>query len=225
MVADYLSRPNPNQEEGEQTAAVTMEVEGDPQFRAQLAQAATRADEETQQDLVWHEGLPFMGEKLFVGDDEGIKQQLLTEAHTAPISGHFAPDKTLRRLRALYTWKYMPRDVVQFCERCVTCAKTHKATGRSLGLLHPLPISLEPWEDISLDFITKLPITAGGNDTLMVVCDRFSRQLVLIPTKETVDATDAAKLLLEHGSTGCPGPQHRTGTHVSWPRRGEHSWR
>jgi len=57
------------------------------------------------------------------------------------------------------------------------------------GKLMPNPIPNVPWMDISMDFIIGLP-EAQGYDAILVVCDRFTKQVHIIPTmKETNSLT------------------------------------
>ena len=37
------------------------------------------------------------------------------------------------------------------------------------GTLHPLELPVVPWECVSLDFTTQLPVSSRGNDAIMVV--------------------------------------------------------
>ena len=51
---------------------------------------------------------------------------------------------------------------------------------------------------MSLDFVTSLPLTARGYDTLMVIVDRFPKFVVLVPCSANVDATTScAKLFFD----------------------------
>ncbi|GJP33589.1 hypothetical protein CLOM_g18112, partial [Closterium sp. NIES-68] len=54
-------------------------------------------------------------------------------------------------------------------------------------LLQPLPVPEQPWQVVSLDFITGLPPTSSGHDAILVVIDKFSKMGHLHP--DTHDST------------------------------------
>ena len=54
-----------------------------------------------------------------------------------------------------------------------------------------------PWVDVSVDFITDLPLSNGFDSILMVV-DQFSKETEFIPCNKTATALDTAKLYLFH---------------------------
>jgi hypothetical protein len=49
------------------------------------------------------------------------------------------------------------------------------------GLLQPLSIPAWKWDDISLDFIVGLPMTARKFDSIWVIVDRLSKSSHFIP--------------------------------------------
>lgn len=56
-----------------------------------------------------------------------------------------------------------------FVERCEIFQQNKKETVAKQGLFQPLPISMQEWSDIIMDFEDRLPLTDRKNTTLMVV--------------------------------------------------------
>lgn len=81
----------------------------------------------------------------------------------------------------------MKKDVIDFVNSCTICQTTKVPTHLPYGLLQPLPIPNGVWEDISLDFITRLP-SFQTNTVILVVLDRFSKaaHFGVLPTNFSV---------------------------------------
>ena len=90
----------------------------------------------------------------------------------------------------------MRQDVERHILRCVTC---HKAKSRlnPHGLYALLPIPNVPLEDISMDFVLRLPRTKRGRHSIFVVVDLFSKMAHFIPYHKSDDASHIAKLLFK----------------------------
>ena len=63
--------------------------------------------------------------------------------------------------------------------------------------MQPIPAAHAPWKRIFADFIVKLPISSGY-DSVLVVVDKNTKLAHFIPTRETVDSQETAKLYLHH---------------------------
>ncbi|KAD4585784.1 hypothetical protein E3N88_23385 [Mikania micrantha] len=69
-------------------------------------------------------------------------------------------------LKTLYWWPHMKADIATYVGKCLTCAKVKVEYQKPSGLLTQPEIPIWKWEQISLDFITKLPRTPSGCDTI-----------------------------------------------------------
>ena len=65
------------------------------------------------------------------------------------------------------------------------------------GKLQPLDIPQMKWEYISMDFVTGLPTTQGGFNSIMVVVDMLTKVSHLIPVKVTYTASDIARIFVK----------------------------
>jgi hypothetical protein len=99
--------------------------------------------------------------------------------------GHFGVKKTEDVLAAHFFWPKMRRDVERYVSRCTTCNKA-KSRLNPHGLYMPLPVPNVPWEDISMDFVLRLPRTKRGRDIIFMVVDRFSKWLTLYPVTRVI---------------------------------------
>nr|GEY01057.1 hypothetical protein [Tanacetum cinerariifolium] len=70
------------------------------------------------------------------------------------------------RGRKLYWWPNMKADIVTYVRKCLTCAKVKVEHQRPSGLLQQPEIPVWKWERITMDFITKLPRTQSGYDSI-----------------------------------------------------------
>jgi hypothetical protein len=68
----------------------------------------------------------------------------------------------------------MKKDVRRYVATCDTCLGNKSKTRSTAGLLQPLPVPSQVWEEISLDFVDGLP-PSTGKTTVMVVVDRLTK--------------------------------------------------
>nr|KAJ0200734.1 hypothetical protein LSAT_V11C600310350 [Lactuca sativa] len=124
----------------------------------------------------------------------GVRKVLMDEAHKSRFSIHRGATKMYRDLRPDYWWPCMKRDVAWYVERCLTCRKVKAEHQRPHGKMQPLDIPVWKWEDITMDFVTKLPRTARGVDSIWVVVDRLTKSAHFIPIQESISAEKLADI-------------------------------
>ncbi|CAL1390315.1 unnamed protein product [Linum trigynum] len=121
--------------------------------------------------------------------------QLLHEFHATPLGGHSGIERTYRRLATHFYWPAMLEDVKRFVHACDVCQRA-KAQSLSLaGLLQPLPIPTQVWQDISMDFVDGLP-SSGGKTVLLVVVDRLTKSAHFLPLSHPYTARSVADTFL-----------------------------
>ncbi|GJP37553.1 hypothetical protein CLOM_g21951 [Closterium sp. NIES-68] len=151
--------------------------------------------------------------KIWVPNYPPLRQLLLEEYHDVLYAGHFGSNKTLTGIAKHYYWPHMADDVQKFVTSCDTCQRMKSSKQKKAGLLQPLPVPEQPWQVVSLDFITGLPPTSSGHDAILVVIDKFSKMGHFIPTHTTARTEETAQLFVRHIIS-----QHGIPTHSFRPR-------
>ncbi|GJX73729.1 putative reverse transcriptase domain-containing protein, partial [Tanacetum coccineum] len=79
----------------------------------------------------------------------------------------------------------MKADIATYVRKCLTCAKVKAEHQRPSGLLVQLEILQWKWDNITMDFVTKLPNSSQGYDTIWVIVDRLTKSAIFLPMRET----------------------------------------
>lgn len=133
--------------------------------------------------------------RLCVPNTAGLCEAFIRQCHD-PV-GHFGVEKTLEMTRHSYFWPGMKDDVSEFVKSCPTCQISKTLMVKPVGRLHSLPVPQAKFLDIGSDFIGPLPVLRGY-DQLIVITDRLTGYVVLIPTNMTMNSTKLAHLLYDH---------------------------
>ncbi|GJP72182.1 hypothetical protein CLOP_g2934 [Closterium sp. NIES-67] len=136
--------------------------------------------------------------KIWVPNYPPLRQLLLEEYHDVLYAGHFGSNKTLTGIAKHYYWPHLADDVQKFVTSCDTCQRMKSSKQKKAGLLQPLPVPEQPWQVVSLDFITGLPPTTSGHDAILVVIDKFSKMGHFIPTHTTARTEETAQLFVRY---------------------------
>ncbi|GKD34302.1 putative reverse transcriptase domain-containing protein, partial [Tanacetum coccineum] len=91
----------------------------------------------------------------------------------------------------------MKADIATYVSKCLTCAKVKAEHQRPSGLLVPPKIPEWKWDNITMDFVTKLPKTSQGYNTIWVIVDRLTKSTIFLPMRETDPLEKLAKMYLK----------------------------
>ncbi|GJR38349.1 putative reverse transcriptase domain-containing protein [Tanacetum coccineum] len=81
--------------------------------------------------------------------------------------------------------------------RVFGCLRVKAEHQKHFGLLVQPAIPQWKWENITMDFVTKLPRTQSGNDTIWVIIDRLTKSAHFLPMRETDPMDKLARLYLK----------------------------
>ena len=126
-----------------------------------------------------------------------LRAQILHDHHDIPVAGHQGIERTYATIYKLFYWPRMNNDVRDYVKSCDSCQRIKASQQVPAGLLQPLPIPKQPWDQVSMDFIVQLPVTKAGFDAIVVFVDTFSKMVHLAPTKTTASAPDTAQLFFD----------------------------
>ncbi|KAG0160466.1 hypothetical protein PDIDSM_7995 [Penicillium digitatum] len=116
---------------------------------------------------------------------------------TLPTVGHPGRSKTYELLSREYYWPRVYQYVSDWTKNCHTCRRITPAREVRQGILRQLPVPERAWQDISMDFITHLPLSYGY-DAILVVVDRLTKMKHFIHCKGTCNAEEVARLYTRH---------------------------
>ncbi|GKA50852.1 putative reverse transcriptase domain-containing protein [Tanacetum coccineum] len=87
-------------------------------------------------------------------------------------------------LKKLYWWPNMKAEIATYVSKCLTCAKVKVEYQKPFGLLVQPKIPQWKYENITMDFVTKLPKKATGQDTIWVIVDCLTKSAHFLPIRE-----------------------------------------
>ncbi|EOY08659.1 DNA/RNA polymerases superfamily protein [Theobroma cacao] len=143
------------------------------------------------------DGVLRYGTRLYVPDSDGLRREILEEAHMAAYVIHPGATKMYQDLKEVYWWEGLKRDVAEFVSKCLVCQQVKAEHQKPAGLLQPLPVPEWKWEHIAMDFVTGLPRTNGGYDSIWIVVDRLTKSAHFLPVKTTYGAAQYARVYVD----------------------------
>ncbi|GKB07658.1 putative reverse transcriptase domain-containing protein [Tanacetum coccineum] len=126
-----------------------------------------------------------------------LRTVIMHESHKSKYYIHPGSDKMYQDMKKLYWWPNMKADIATYVSKCLTCAKVKAEHQRPPGLLVQPEIPQWKWDNITMDFVTKLPKSLQDHDTIWVIVDRLTKSAIFVPMRETDPMEKLARMYLK----------------------------
>jgi len=125
-------------------------------------------------------------------------------AHAHPMSGHRGRDVTSRRVKQLFFWSSLNKDIERWVKSCPSCHRNKHLRRKNRAPLQESTTG-SPLEKCHFDILGPLPQTSLGNKYILVIVDQFTKWIEAAPlpdqTAETVARATVDFLI---SRMGCP---------------------
>ncbi|GKA43453.1 putative reverse transcriptase domain-containing protein [Tanacetum coccineum] len=126
-----------------------------------------------------------------------LRTVIMHESHKSKYSIHPGSDKMYQDMKKLHWWPNIKADIATYVNKCLTCAKVKAKHQRPSGLLVQPEIPQWKWENITMNFITKLPKSSQGYDTIWVIVDRLTKSTIFVSMRETYPMKKLVRIYLK----------------------------
>nr|GFA75227.1 reverse transcriptase domain-containing protein [Tanacetum cinerariifolium] len=123
-----------------------------------------------------------------------LRTVIMHESYKSKYSIHLGSDKMYQDMKKLYWWPNMKADIATYVSKCLTCAKVKVEHQKPSGLLVQPKIPEWKWDNITKDFVTKLPKSSHGYDTIWERMRTAVKSLSL----ENIKKEDFGRMLVEN---------------------------
>ena len=110
-------------------------------------------DSSASNTLSWKNDSLWYKDRLYLYKNSQLKRNILMELHTSPLGGHSGFLKTYHRVKKEFFWDGLKSDIQNLVVECLVCQQNKVETIKTSGLLQPLSIPSQCWEEVSMDFI------------------------------------------------------------------------
>ncbi|GJR33864.1 putative reverse transcriptase domain-containing protein [Tanacetum coccineum] len=97
-----------------------------------------------------------------------LRTVIMHESHNSKYSIHPGSDKMYQYMKKLYWWPNIKANIATYVSKCLTCAKVKAEHQRPSRLLLQPDIPQWKWDNITMDFVTKLPKLSQVGDKVML---------------------------------------------------------
>ena len=143
--------------------------------------------------VLQYQGLPYV--------PKIICSKVISRYHDDLLAEHFSIDKTRELVGQKYYWPSLRKDVKNYVKGCDVCLTSKAVCYKFYGDLRSLLVPTHRWKDLSMDFVTGLPLFADWKgdsyDSILVIVDHWTKMVYYEPVKVTIDTPGLAEVIID----------------------------
>nr|GEX17870.1 putative reverse transcriptase domain-containing protein [Tanacetum cinerariifolium] len=120
-------------------------------------------------------GIRYHDKRIWLPLHGGLRDLIMHESHKSKYSIHPGSTKMYQDFRKFYWWPNMKADIATYQPE----------------------IPKWKWENVTMDFVTRLPRTPSGYDLIWVIVDRLTKSVYFLPKKKTKNIEKLTELYLK----------------------------
>ncbi|GJR03848.1 putative reverse transcriptase domain-containing protein [Tanacetum coccineum] len=128
---------------------------------------------------------------------DDLRALIMHESHKSKYYVHLGSGKMYQDMKKLYWWPSMKADIATYVSKCLTYLKVKAEHQKPSGLLVQPEIPQWNWDNITIDFATKILRTSSGYDTIWVIVDRLTKSAHFLLMRENDPMDKLARLYMK----------------------------
>lgn len=133
--------------------------------------------------------------RIWVPNYEPLRTAIMQRIHDSHLTGHPGKDTMVGIILRRWFWPKLRDAVRKFIRNCDVCGRTSVWREAKAGFLRSLPIPERIGSDLTIDFVTDLPLSEGCTN-IMVITDRLSKDIFTFGTN-SMSAENCAKVFID----------------------------
>ena len=129
-----------------------------------------------------------------------IRSELISRHYNNPHASHFGIEKTWELIARKYYWPMLQQDIEAYVKSCDVYLVLKAVGHKPYGDLQLLPVLTHWWKDLSIDFVTGLPVLANEKvesyNSILVIVNRLTKMVYYIQFKVMIDTPNLAEVII-----------------------------
>ena len=144
-------------------------------------------------EILYHHSLLFVPKSIWT--------ELISHQHNNFLTGHISIKKTCKFLAQKYYWPTFRHKLQAYVKGWDVCSASKTVCHKLYGNFQLLPVQTHQWKDLSIDFVTALPISIDWKrdsyNSILVIVNWLTKMVYYKPVQITLNAPGLAEVIID----------------------------